>query len=87
MLRQAIADVRAIHPFNILAWVLLPDHMHCIWELPDGGTDYSKRWGMIKAGFTRRVHKMIRNDGLVLTKRYVSCFAAIKNLKNNAMKE
>ena len=39
--------------FDIDAIVVLPDHIHCIWSLPEGDVDYSKRWGMIKAGFTR----------------------------------
>jgi putative transposase len=47
-LRAAIEQVRARFPFTINAWVLLPDHLHCIWTLPDGDADYAKRWSMIK---------------------------------------
>ena len=47
-LSQAIRFVRDIRPFMIDAWILLPDHMHCIWTLPDGDTDYSTRWATIK---------------------------------------
>jgi len=47
-LRQAIQKVRRIRPFMIDGWVLLPDHMHCIWTLPAGDTDYSTRWAEIK---------------------------------------
>ncbi|MDW7712627.1 MAG: transposase [Deferrisomatales bacterium] len=54
-LREAIREARLRHPFVIDAWVLLPDHLHCIWTLPEGDGDYSTRWGLIKAGFTRRV--------------------------------
>jgi putative transposase len=53
-LRQSIAAVRRVLPFAIGAWVVLPDHMHAIWVLPDGDSDYSTRWGRIKAEFTRR---------------------------------
>jgi putative transposase len=35
-------------PFSIDAWVLLPDHLHCIWTLPPHDTDYSSRWRLIK---------------------------------------
>jgi putative transposase len=52
-LRLAVAQTRAERPFVIDAFVVLPDHLHCIWTLPDG--DYSTRWGAIKARFTRRV--------------------------------
>ncbi|WP_275097362.1 REP-associated tyrosine transposase [Sedimenticola hydrogenitrophicus] len=47
-LRQAIEAVRVDRPFEIDAWVLLPDHLHCIWTLPLGDADYATRWGMIK---------------------------------------
>ncbi len=47
-LRTAISDVRSRHPFDIIAWVLLPDHLHCIWTLPAGDADFSMRWSLIK---------------------------------------
>ena len=47
-LRAAIESVRVSRPFVIDAWVLLPDHLHCIWTLPDGDADFSTRWAMIK---------------------------------------
>jgi putative transposase len=47
-LRSAIESVRISHPFTIEAWVLLPDHLHCIWTLPEGDADFSTRWMMIK---------------------------------------
>jgi putative transposase len=31
----------------------LPDHLHCIWTLPDGDRDYPLRWNLIKTRFTR----------------------------------
>jgi len=48
-LRRAIQHVRHARPFDIDAWVLMPDHLHCIWTLPDGDTDYATRWSMIKS--------------------------------------
>lgn len=47
-LREGIDKTREVMPFQILAWVLLPDHLHCIWMLPEGDADFAKRWGMIK---------------------------------------
>lgn len=52
-LRQAIETVRVKRPFKIDAWVLLPDHLHCIWTLPPGDADYAMRWGMIKRSVSR----------------------------------
>jgi putative transposase len=40
-------------PFKMLGIVLLPDHLHAIWELPPGDDDYSLRWEKIKEKFTR----------------------------------
>ena len=47
-LRGAVAAVRSKHPFDVVAWVLLPDHLHCIWTLPPGDSDFSGRWSAIK---------------------------------------
>lgn len=47
-LREAIRVVRAQRPFRIEAWVLLPDHLHCIWTLPDAEADFPLRWSLIK---------------------------------------
>lgn len=52
-LRAAVRATRAERPFGIEAWVVLPDHLHCIWRMPEGDADYSVRWGAIKARFTR----------------------------------
>ncbi|WP_134724501.1 REP-associated tyrosine transposase [Paracoccus luteus] len=54
-LRQAVRQTRDERPFEIEAWVVLPDHLHCIWRLPEGDADYSVRWGAIKARFSRGV--------------------------------
>ncbi|MAK92472.1 MAG: transposase [Oleibacter sp.] len=47
-MRTAIAEVRKSQPFDIDAWVVLPDHMHCIWTLPENDTAYSARIGRFK---------------------------------------
>ena len=47
-LRSAIERVRLHHPFVIEGWVLLPDHLHCVWRMPQGDADFSLRWSMIK---------------------------------------
>ena len=53
-LRAAFRAVRARRPFEIDAIVLLPDHLHCIWTLPGGDTDYSTRWRQTKSLFSKR---------------------------------
>ena len=48
ILRHAIKQVQDVRPFIIDAWVLLPDHLHCIWTLPESDSDFAIRWSMIK---------------------------------------
>lgn len=55
VLRDAVAKVRAARPFRVDAWVVLPDHMHCVWTLPDGDDDFSTRWRLIKSFFAREL--------------------------------
>lgn len=57
LLREAVRKARAARPFKIDAWVVLPDHMHCVWTLPEGDSDYSSRWRDIKAVFSRSLPK------------------------------
>lgn len=53
-LRNAINSVRRTMPFQSIAWVLLPDHLHTIWQLPENDANYSLRWSLIKQEVTRR---------------------------------
>ena len=54
LLRNAFRYVIKQHPFKIDAFVLLPDHLHCIWTLPDGEHNFSIRWRLIKSYFSRQ---------------------------------
>jgi putative transposase len=56
-LRNAFDLVKTRHPFKIDAVVILPEHLHCIWTLPPNDTDFSTRWGLIKASFSRAIEK------------------------------
>ena len=51
-LRNAFVQTRRELPFRVEAMVVLPEHLHCIWSLPDGDADFSLRWQRIKARFT-----------------------------------
>ena len=55
LLRRVIAQTKRNHPFHIDAWVVLPEHMHCLWTLPPGDADFATRWKVIKSGFARRI--------------------------------
>ena len=67
-LKQAFIQVKAKHPFTIDAFVLLPDHLHCIWTLPPGDGNYALGWNMIK----RAVSQATRNDAApLLSESYI----------------
>ncbi|MEC5399929.1 REP-associated tyrosine transposase [Uliginosibacterium sp. H1] len=54
-LRLAFQTVRARHPFDVTAIVVMPDHLHTIWQLPDGDDNYAQRWALIKSAFSRSI--------------------------------
>lgn len=53
LLRRVVQQVRQKHPFHIDAWVVLPEHLHCVLTLPTGDSDFSLRWRLIKSAFSR----------------------------------
>lgn len=52
LLRSTYASVVAEHPLTCNAMVILPDHLHAVWTLPEGDADFSVRWKKIKATFS-----------------------------------
>ena len=56
-LREVVRDVLRAHPFEIVAWVVLSDHLHAVWRLPQNDADYPMRWGLIKSNFSRKIPK------------------------------
>jgi putative transposase len=52
-LRQVYRAVRERLPFETNAICILPDHLHTIWTLPSGDSDFASRWSQIKSGFSR----------------------------------
>lgn len=61
-LRRAIKQVQGLRPFTIDAWVLLPDHLHCVWTLHEGDGDFAGRWGMIKRKVSLACAKQYRRE-------------------------
>ncbi|HLV18988.1 MAG TPA: transposase [Pseudomonas sp.] len=78
LLREAVGATRARHPFRIDAWVVLPDHMHCLWTLPPGDADFAVRWQVLKYHFSRRLplgeprtlSNRLRNERGIWQRRY-----------------
>ena len=48
LLRNTVRRVRERHPFCIDAWVVLPEHLHCVMSLPPDDSDFSLRWRLIR---------------------------------------
>ena len=44
--------------FANIGYVVLPDHLHAIWRLPEGDKDYSNRWHRIKSSFSKELPKV-----------------------------
>jgi putative transposase len=59
LLHLAWENTQLRFPFETIAICLLPDHLHCIWKLPDGDSNYSVRWKEIKGLFTKSYLKEI----------------------------
>jgi putative transposase len=54
-LRAAFRITRRERPFALDAIVVLPDHLHAIFTLPEGDADFSGRWRRINGHFSSRM--------------------------------
>jgi putative transposase len=52
-LREAYRLTQKRKPFETIAICIMPDHLHCLWKLPEGDSDFSSRWSYFKAYFSR----------------------------------
>jgi putative transposase len=57
LLRHSVRTVQRSHPFEIMAMVVLPDHLHAIWRLARTDCDYPLRWSLVKAAFSRTLDR------------------------------
>jgi putative transposase len=51
-LREAFRLTQRDHPFKMEAVVIMPDHLYCIWQLPENDDDFPTRWYLIKSRFS-----------------------------------
>ena len=78
LLRSAVRRVHELRPFHIDAWVVLPEHMHTLWTLPEGDADYRGRWQAIKMLFSKAIKpgeprspsRQIRGERGIWQRRY-----------------
>jgi putative transposase len=84
LLRYAVRRVKRLYPFDIVAWVVLPDHLHStawmqevgqrreqlpsVWTLPPGDDDFSNRWKAIKIRFVQALPRTERRSKVRVAK-------------------
>lgn len=75
LLRNALAQTQQEKPFKIVGAVILPDHLHFLWQLPLDDPDYSRRVGRMKALFTRlfRGHQTLPTDVSLSRQKHREC--------------
>ena len=59
ILGDAFRNIQKAHAFKLIAYVIMPDHLHVVWQLPPGDLAYSMRWRLLKSFVTR---EWKRND-------------------------
>lgn len=69
ILGSVLREERQRRPFRIPATVVLPDHLHCLWTLPEGDSDFPLRWRRIKGETARRV-ALVTGDRRLWQARY-----------------
>jgi len=67
-LHEAIAETQSRYPYEPIAFCLMPEHLHCIWRLPEDDANYSIRWSLIKGMFTRRYRRGDRRESMPLSR-------------------
>jgi len=72
VLREAFRRIMEKQPFRMDAIIVLPDHLHCLWQLPQDDSDFSGRWREIKKSVSRELAPQTnhRNERLVWQKRF-----------------
>jgi putative transposase len=64
LLREAVRKVKKSHPFTIHAFVVLPEHLHCVLQLPEGDCDFTLRWRLIKSEFSKSLPNTERRSAV-----------------------
>jgi putative transposase len=65
-LRNAVRRIRERRSFHIDAWAVLPDHMHCLWTLPEDDSDFPGRWQNIKTAFSKSLPVIEQRSAVML---------------------
>jgi len=69
VLRMAYRATQRDRPFRTGAIVILPEHLHAVWTLPENDADYSTRWALIKARFSHAIERVEQRSASRLRRR------------------
>lgn len=61
LLLETLQRVKEIHPFSMLAYVILPDHLHLLIQ-PCGNSNFSQIMHSLKSNFTHNYKAMLNID-------------------------
>ncbi|MBN2028849.1 transposase, partial [bacterium] len=76
-LQNTWCKVQQKRPFQLIALCLLPDHLHCMWKLPENDYDYSTRWQKIKDGFSQTIDRSVLPSAEATASRKLKSEASI----------
>ena len=83
LLREAFAYVIDGHHFTIDAHVILPEHLHFIWTLPEDDQNFSIRWQLIKSYFSRNFPSPKPKQAIWQRRFWEHCISNDKDMKNH----
>jgi putative transposase len=67
--RHSYRVIQQDYPFETIAICVLPDHLHALWAMPEDDADFSKRWSLIKSGFSRGLSPSYSRSASKISKR------------------
>ncbi len=68
-LRTIYRLVQQRYSFETIAVCILPDHLHAVWSLTEGDSNFPLRWSLIKSGFSRELAGVARRSASKIAKR------------------
>ena len=64
ILLDSLERTQKFHPFTNLAYCLLPDHLHFLWQMPENDSAYSMRISLLKSYFTKKYKQIFPGESL-----------------------
>ena len=83
--RRSYRLVSEGRPFETIAICILPDHLHALWALPEGDSDFAGRWSLIKSSFSRGLDRQPRSRSQMVKREKASGSGAIGSTPFGAM--